>query len=73
MCDIFTYDPDCSDVFTENGALWWKIYLFVNENARKVVLFHIREGAQGFESDIEDEFYSYETNIIENRFGFGVF
>ena len=73
FCDIYSYEPDCADVFTENGALWAKIFLFVNEKQRKVILFHIREGAQGFESESDDDPYGYETNIIENRYGFGVF
>ena len=73
FCDIYSYEPDCADVFTENGALWSKVFLFVNEKAKKVILFHIREGAHGFESESEDDLYCYETDIIDNRYGFGVF
>ena len=73
FCDIYTYEPNCADVFTENGAVWSKMYLFVNEKARKVILFHIREGAQGFESESEDETYGTDSDIIDQRFGFGVF
>jgi hypothetical protein len=73
FCDIYTYEPTCADVFTENGALWAKMFLFVNEKARKVILFHIREGAQGFESESDDDVYGTDSDILEQRYGFGVF
>lgn len=73
LCDIYSYEPTCSDVFTENGALWSKIILFVNDKSRKVLLFHLREGAQGFEDESDDEANSYSDDIMESRFGFGVF
>ncbi|EAY05767.1 hypothetical protein TVAG_138360 [Trichomonas vaginalis G3] len=73
FCDIYAYEPTCSDVFTENGALWSKVFLFVNDKARKVLLFHIREGAQGFESEDEDESCSYAECLIDNYYQYGVF
>lgn len=73
FCDIFAYEPTCSDVFTENGALWSKVFLFVNDKARKVLLFHIREGAEGFESEDEDESLGYATGLVDNYYSYGVF
>jgi hypothetical protein len=67
LCDIYSYEPDCCDAFAASGALWSICYLFFNAKDRKILLFHMREGAEEFEiDDVEDE-------DLEVRYGFSVF
>jgi len=74
LCDIFQYEPNCEDIFSEMGALWNYTYFFINEKQRKVLLFHLREGAQAFESDSDGEdSISQDESLLEQRYGFGVF
>lgn len=71
LCDIYSYEPDQSDAFSEMGALWSRCFLFFNTKQRKVLLFHLREGAQEFESEDEDVLFN-EDDIIDS-FGYSYY
>ncbi|OHT17188.1 hypothetical protein TRFO_41218 [Tritrichomonas foetus] len=68
-CMIYAYEPNCTDAFSELGALWTVSYLFVNLKMRKILHFHMREGASSVEQlsdvdismdeDMELECYNY--------------
>lgn len=74
MCDIYQYEPNYADVFSESGAVWSYTYFFINEKQKKSMILHLREGADDFASDSGDEdSYADDGDLLESRFGFGVF
>lgn len=74
VSDIYRYEPQSEDVFSENGGIWNYTYFFINTKQHKVLLLHLREGADNFGSDSgDDEGFGADDELLENRFGFGVF
>jgi hypothetical protein len=69
VCEIFAYEPDCTDAFSAAGAVWSACYLFLNPKERKVLLFHMREGATDFSPEDAEE----EDGDLELRYGYGLF
>jgi hypothetical protein len=69
LCDIFAYEPDCTDAFVASGAVWSACYLFLNAKDKKVFLFHLRDGGRDFDPDGSDE----EDEDLEIRYGYSVF
>ena len=68
VCDIYSYEPDCGDAFSENGALWNQSLLFFNTKQRKLLLFHVRKGA----CDPCDEMFDPILDF-EEEYGFRAF
>jgi hypothetical protein len=68
-CSIYAYETDRPDAFSESGAAFNLCYFFLNEKSGKVVLVHLREGADVFDSDDDDEF----VDDTEERLGYAVF
>ena len=67
---IYKYDPDGPDPFSEQGVYFNMIMLFLNEKENKVLIVSMREG-----DDImsDDDCEVADDNLLESRFGFGVF
>ncbi|KAH0788985.1 repressor of RNA polymerase III transcription MAF1 [Histomonas meleagridis] len=69
-CDIYTYEPPCSDAFSAMGALWNVSYFFFNVKQRKILHFHMREGASDFEPMLDEENDIYS---LEEQYSFSIF
>ncbi|OHS98468.1 putative repressor of rna polymerase iii transcription [Tritrichomonas foetus] len=60
-CNIYMYESDRPDAFSAMGAVFNLSYFFLNEKMNKVVLIHLREGANEFgsgsdeDADVDDE------------------
>ena len=66
--DIYKYEPDGPDAFSESGVILNMTHLFLNEKNSKVLIVHIRESSDNDQmSDSDNE------NLFESRYGFGVF
>ena len=68
VCDIYSYEPNCTDAFTAMGAVWNMSYLFYNIKQRKILHFHLREGGKEIESgfiDDDDELEFGEDNYYD--------
>jgi hypothetical protein len=68
-CSIYAYETDRPDAFSESGAVFNLCYFFLNEKSGKVILVHLREGGDVFDSDDDEEF----VDEIEERLGHAVF
>lgn len=64
--EIYEYQSDCPDAFSEMGTVFNLIYFFINEKINHVLVFHLREGSNEYESGSEDE-------DVEVRFGYSYF
>lgn len=64
---IYMYESDKPDAFTEMGAVFNLSYFFLNDKMNKIVLVHLREGANEFGSDFDDADNMEEDN--ENLYG----
>ena len=65
---IYQYEPDGSDAFSDMGYTTTYSYFFVDEPKNKVLFLHMRQG------DVEDEMSDVDDgDVLETRFGFGVF
>jgi hypothetical protein len=62
-CNIYVYEPDRPDGFSESGAVFNMCCFFVNEKTEKVAMVHLQEGGQTYESDDED------VEDVEARYG----
>ena len=71
--DIYRYEPQSEDVFSENGGIWNYTYFFINEKMHKVLLFHLREGADDFGSSESCDEFNDDSDLVEDRYAFGVF
>ena len=67
---IYKYDPDGPDPFTEQGVFFNMIMLFLNEKGNKVLIVSMREGDDNMS---DSDFDAGEDNLLESRYGFGVF
>ena len=63
-CYIYNYESDRPDAFSEMGAVFNMNFFFLNEKMSKVVLVHLREGANALGSDSEDE------DLPDDEFGY---
>lgn len=72
-CDIYQYEPESADVFSEMGAIWNYTYFFINEKQKKVLLLHLREGAHDFGSESGSEDMFDECDVINNHYSYNVF
>ena len=71
ISDIYQYDPDCPDAFTEMGVTTNLTLFFINEQSDRVLIFHAREGVKSFDSDQSDD---EDTDVpLEDRYGYGFF
>lgn len=68
VCDIYSYEPKCADAFSEDGALWSQNLLFFNTKQRKLLLFHVREGACEDTDDFSDHILEFGQ-----EYGFSAF
>lgn len=64
LCDIYSYEPNCADAFSENGVIWNCSYLFFNTKQRKVLLFHLRQGSIDLDDPDTDFSDEYAFNIL---------
>ncbi|OHT14493.1 hypothetical protein TRFO_15156 [Tritrichomonas foetus] len=62
-CYIYMYDSDRPDAFTEMGAVFNLNYFFLNEKMNKIILIHLREGANEVESGSDEEGDSFDEDI----------
>ena len=69
-CDIFTYESPCSDAFSAMGALWNVSYFFFNVKQKKILHFHMREGASDFDPMLGDD---AGIGDFEEQYAFSVF
>lgn len=69
ISDIYQYDPDCPDAFTEMGVTSNLSLFFINEQSDRVLIFHAREGVKSFDSESDGE----EGESLEDRYGYGLF
>lgn len=53
--EIYFYQPDCADPFSECGINTHLTVLFLNQKLNRVCLLHFRESTSGFDSDFESE------------------
>lgn len=67
---IYIYEPDSPDAFSEMGAVFNHLYLFVNDKSKKVVLFNLRKGAGSFDSTSDDDDL---FDDVEERLGYSYF
>lgn len=44
-CDIYMYEPESTDPFSEGGDVFTLNYFFYNESSQKMLMLHISEGA----------------------------
>ena len=68
-CYIYSYEPDRPDAFSESGVSFNMTYFFLNEKLNRVVLIHLREGANEFSSCSENEqdfdsVYGYDFDVF---------
>ena len=64
-CDIYSYEPTCTDAFTAMGSVWKMSYFFYNVKQKKIVHFHLREGGSAIEdfgSDDDEINFNYEVD-----------
>jgi hypothetical protein len=66
MCSIYSYESDQPDAFSESGAVVNLCYFFLNEKLGRVVLVHLREGGNDFDSGSDND-------DLEDLYGFSVF
>jgi hypothetical protein len=64
-CSIYVYEPDSPDGFSESGAIFNMCCFFLNEKMGKVLLVHLQEGGQNYESDDADDL----LEDVEERYG----
>jgi hypothetical protein len=67
-CSIYAYETDRPDAFSESGAVFNLCYFFLNAKMGKVVLVHLREGGNVFDSDDDDDV----VDDVDERFGYAV-
>jgi hypothetical protein len=65
-CNIYSYEPDRPDAFSESGAVLNLCYFFLSEKLNKIVLVHLREGGHDFNSGSDDD-------ELEDVYQFSVF
>lgn len=58
-CYIYSYESDRPDAFSAMGTVFNLNYFFLNEKTNKVILVHLREGANEFG---DDEFNSFDED-----------
>jgi len=69
---VFSYDPDGPDLFSEMGIVSQQSFFFYDDVKGRVLFFHSREGNSGVRSMSDTESQSID-NLLEARFGFGVY
>ena len=67
---IYKYDPDGPDAFSEQGVFYTMNMLFLNDKENKVLVVSMREGEDEMS---DDECDMCDDNLLESRYGFGVF
>jgi hypothetical protein len=65
-CSIYSYESDQPDAFSESGAVANLCYFFLNEKLNRVILVHLREGGDGFDSGSDGD-------ELEDVYRFSVF
>ncbi|EAX78928.1 hypothetical protein TVAG_384920 [Trichomonas vaginalis G3] len=65
-CQIYKYEPDGSDAFSDMGYPTTFSYFFVDETKNKVLFLHMREGDG--DCDMSDD-----DNVSDARYGYGLF
>jgi hypothetical protein len=73
VCNIYAYESDCADPFSQCGVLSNITYLFVNRDQMKVVMFHLREGARELDSEADEGDEDDLIEDVEDRYGYDVF
>lgn len=63
---IYQYEPDGSDAFSDMGYSTTYSYFFVDEVKNKVLFLHMREG----EGDCD---MSDDDNVVDSKYGYGLF
>ena len=67
-CSIYIYESDRPDAFSAMGAVFNLSYFILNEKMNRVLLIHMREGANDFGSESDDELNEFNDDFEGNYF-----
>lgn len=73
ICDVYQYEPETADIFSEMGAIWNYTYFFINEKQKKVLLLHLRDGAHDIGSESGSEDFYDDCDVLNNHYSYGGF
>lgn len=62
-CSIYMYESDRPDAFSAMGAVFNLSYFILNEKMNRVLLIHLREGANDFGSQSDDDLDGFNDDL----------